>query len=120
MRGKHLIGDFYDCAGSSLLHEAPALRDLVENAVRASGLTLLGGYFHQFAPVGVTGTVVLAESHVAIHTWPESGYVTLDVFVCNYTADNTDKALRVFREIRAALAPGRTEEQFVDRGHDPR
>ena len=47
----------------------------------------------------MTGTVLLAESHLAIHTWPEAGFVTVDVYVCNYTTDNTAKAERVFKAL---------------------
>ena len=46
-------------------------------------MTVVGDSFHQFEPQGVTGTVLLAESHLAIHTWPEQGFVTIDVYVCN-------------------------------------
>ena len=66
-----------------------ALRDLCVSAARDAGLTVVGERFFQFEPQGVTGTVLLAESHIAIHTWPEAGFVTVDVYVCNYTTDNT-------------------------------
>ena len=64
----------------------------------------------------MTGTVLLAESHLAIHTWPESGFVTLDVYVCNYTTDNTDKAKRVFDALERALRPARKRVQAIRRG----
>ena len=82
---------------------AESLRALCLAAVEASGLTIVGDSFYQFQPQGVTGTVLLAESHVAIHTWPEAGFVTVDVYVCNYTTDNTAKAERVFAALEAAL-----------------
>ena len=65
--------------------------DLIAGAA-GSGLTVVGESFYQFEPQGVTGTVLLAESHIAIHTWPEAGFVTVDVYVCNLTTDNTAKA----------------------------
>ena len=67
---------------------------------RDSGLTVVGDSFFQFEPQGVTGTVLLAESHLAIHTWPEAGFVTVDVYVCNLTTDNTAKAERLFARWR--------------------
>src|SRR6185436_283970 len=64
--------------------------------VAASGLTTMDATFHQFEGSGFTGTVVLAESHLAIHTWPERQGLTLDVYVCNFSADNSLKARRLF------------------------
>ena len=81
-----------------------------------SGLTVVGDSFHQFEPQGVTGTVLLAESHIAIHTWPEAGFVTVDVYVCNLQTDNTAKAEHVFRALEAALKPQRTRFQAIHRG----
>ncbi len=60
--------------------------------------------------------MLLAESHIAIHTWPESGFVTVDVYVCNFTTDNTAKAEHVFRDLTAALRPSRTRYQAIHRG----
>jgi len=77
---------------------------------------VVGERFFQFEPQGVTGTVLLAESHIAIHTWPEAGFVTVDVYVCNLTTDNTAKAEQVFRTIQAVLRPARTRFQAIHRG----
>ncbi len=65
---------------------------------------------------GVTGTVVLAESHLAIHTWPETGDVTLDVYVCNFSRDNSDRAQAVYDNIIAALDPSDIVAHRVTRG----
>jgi len=89
---------------------------MCRQAVDESGLTIVGDSFFQFEPQGVTGTVLLAESHLAIHTWPESGFVTVDVYVCNYTTDNTAKAERVFAALEAALKPSYTRFQAIQRG----
>ena len=77
---------------------------------------IVGDRFFQFKPQGVTGTVLLAESHLAIHTWPEAGFVAVDVYVCNYTTDNSDKADRVFRALQAVLKPQRSRFQAIRRG----
>ena len=117
MDGIHLLGEWYDCpADTPALTKAPALRDLCVNAARNARLTVVGERFHQFEPQGVTGTVLLAESHIAIHTWPEAGFVTVDVYVCNFTTDNTAKAELVFRVIQEALKPARTRFQAIRRG----
>ena len=93
----HLMGNLHTCrAERTLLEQAEVLRQLCVSLVQATGLTVVGDYFHQFPSGGVTGTIVLAESHVALHTWPEDDYVTLDVFVCNLHQDNRDKAQRLF------------------------
>jgi S-adenosylmethionine decarboxylase len=117
MYGIHLLGEWYGCpANEPLLTQADALRALCRRVVEDAGLTIVGDRFHQFEPQGVTGTVLLAESHLAIHTWPESGFVTLDVYVCNYTSDNTLKAERVFKALEAALKPARKRVQTIRRG----
>lgn len=117
MDGIHLLGEWYGCpAHTPELTRADALRALCVSAARATGLTVVGDAFHQFEPQGVTGTVLLAESHLAIHTWPEFGFVTVDVYVCNLATDNSDKAKQLFRTLETALRPARTKFQAIVRG----
>ena len=117
MDGIHLLGEWYGCpADLPEMNRADALRRRCIEAVERSGLTIVGERFHQFEPQGVTGTVLLAESHIAIHTWPEAGFVTVDVYVCNLTTDNTAKAEQVFATLAAALQPARTHFQAIRRG----
>ena len=117
MDGIHLLGEWYDCpADTPEFTQAGPLRSLCVNAARDSGLTVVGDSFYQFEPQGVTGTVLLAESHLAIHTWPEHGFVTVDVYVCNLATDNSEKAQRLFRALEAALKPQRTKFQAILRG----
>jgi spermidine synthase len=86
----YLTADCFECEGSSALFlDAQILRDRVTAITQTSGLTIVGEKFFPFSnadgsPAGVTGTLLLAESHVAIHTWPERRAVTLDVYVCNF------------------------------------
>ena len=94
-----------------------ALRGLCLGAVRDAALLPVGELFHTFpAPGGVTGVVLLAESHLAVHTWPELGAVTLDVYVCNYGADNTHKAHALIDMLQAAFGPAQAERQSIERG----
>ncbi len=79
--GKHCILELYDCDRSRLDDEA-FLRDAITTAAKRAGATLLHLVTHRFDPQGVTGLALLAESHISIHTWPESGYAAVDVFTC--------------------------------------
>ena len=63
----------------------------------------------------MTGVVVLAESHLSIHTWPESGYVTLDVYVCNYSTNNRPKAQKLFEDLQTAFNPNDPHLHRVER-----
>ena len=124
MKGLHIIADLYNCQKSELLVSSQQLRDLCVNACRDSGLTVLGEHFYQFdgadgtQPGGSTGAVVLAESHLAIHTWPERDGATLDVYVCNFTSDNTGKAEEVYSKLVKALKPADVLVERVQRGRD--
>ena len=100
MIGLHLIGDLTGCrCDPQLLLDGERFRAKCLDMVAASGLTTMDATFHQFEGSGFTGTVVLAESHLAIHTWPERQGLTLDVYVCNYSADNSAKARKLFEQL---------------------
>lgn len=115
--GLHLLGDLHDCAcAAAVMQDPEGLIMACRQAVQAAGLTPVGEAFHHFAPEGgVTGVIILAESHVALHTWPEERYVTLDVFVCNYSADNRPKADMLFAQLIALFAPQHQAIQRVER-----
>lgn len=117
MHGIHLTAELHDCGVPALLVEPAALRALCVHAVAQAGLTPVGELFHHFAPRGgITGVVLLAESHLAVHTWPELGAVTLDVYVCNLGADNSERALALMGALEAAFAPAQVEHHRVLRG----
>ena len=117
----HLMGNLHACAAKrGLLEDASTLRQHCMALVLASGLTAVGDYFYQFDPQGgitggVTGAVILAESHLAVHTWPESDYVTLDVFVCNMQCDNRAKAQQLFNALVASFQSGDPRIYSIDR-----
>jgi S-adenosylmethionine decarboxylase proenzyme len=129
MRGLHLTADLRGCAAASAVMTAPAaLRSLCLDAVGAAGLTPVGELFHRFAPgaggdgpapSGITGVVLLAESHLAVHTWPELGAATLDVYVCNLGADNSARAELLLAALIAAFAPASVERHALERGAEP-
>lgn len=121
MRGLHLIAELHDCrCAPSLLADAEALRALCLDVCAVPGLTPVGQVFYQFgsreAPAGATGAVVLAESHLAVHTWPEMAAVTLDLYVCNFSQDNSAAARAAFARLLAAFAPAGTVQRALERG----
>ena len=124
MKGLHIIADLYNCQKGELLVSSGKLRELCVNTCREAGLTVLGDHFYQFDGIdgtqqgGSTGAVVLAESHLAIHTWPERDGATLDVYVCNYTSDNTGKAEAVYKALVKALKPADVLVERIQRGRD--
>ena len=120
MQGLHLTADLSGCAsGHPLLCDVQALRASCLAAVAAAGLRAVDDLFHAFpAPGGVTGVVLLAESHLAVHTWPELRAVTLDVYVCNLRDDNSARAEALLSALEAAFAAARSERHQVHRGVD--
>ena len=94
--GKHCILELYQCDAAKLDDEA-FLRTAITAAAKRAGATLLNLITHRFEPQGVTGLALLAESHISIHTWPESGYAAVDVFTCG---DHTmpEKACQVLAD----------------------
>ncbi|MBX3622563.1 MAG: adenosylmethionine decarboxylase [Rhizobacter sp.] len=122
MHGLHLTADLRDCPPAApALTDPHALRALCLAAVGEAGLQPVGELFHTFPggdrhAGGVTGVVLLAESHLAVHTWPEMAAVTLDVYVCNFGADNTHKAHALLDRLLAAFAPGSVERHSLQRG----
>ncbi len=126
MQGLHLTADLRGCpAGRSVMLDPAALREVCLAAVRGAGLAPVGELFHRFAPaagvdpqvpVGITGVVLLAESHLAVHTWPEIAAVTLDVYVCNLGSDNSAKAQALLDALLAAFEPQAVERHALQRG----
>ena len=84
--GRHLLTEFYGC-GHDILNDVGNIKSLMEKAALVSGATIVDSVFHRFNPHGVSGVVVIAESHLSIHTWPEYSYAAVDVFTCGNTVD---------------------------------
>ena len=84
--GKHILAEYFECECTYLDSEA-AIRNLMLEAASRSGATIVGNIFHHFSPQGVSGVVVIAESHLAIHTWPEFRYASVDLFTCGTRVD---------------------------------
>lgn len=121
MKGLHLTADLSGVdAALPAMTDPVVLAALCRSAVAASGLSGVAELFHRFAPheaqSGITGVVLLAESHVAVHTWPELGAATLDVYVCNFAGDNSAKAEVLMERLCSAFAPAAASRQRLHRG----
>jgi S-adenosylmethionine decarboxylase proenzyme len=109
-RGRHLLIEFRGC-DDPVLNDASALRVLMERAARAARARIVQSVFHTFSPQGVTGVVVVEESHFSIHTWPEHGYVAVDVYTCGEC--EPERARDV---LAAGLAADSSEWMLIERG----
>ena len=96
-----------------MLATVEPMREILCKAAAAGGATVLHEHFHQFAPCGVTGFLLLAESHISVHTWVEEGFAAVDIFTCGPM--NTDRVLEVIRE---GLKPSRATVRRMVRGGD--
>jgi S-adenosylmethionine decarboxylase len=115
--GLHLLGEWFGCDGrQALLSDAPHLQRLCLLASRMAGLSIMGYLFHQCVPTGVTGTILLSESHLAIHTWPDERSAILDVFVGSNALNNRTKAQAVYGYVRDELLPNKENFLQVDGG----
>ena len=108
---RHTLLELHGC-DAALLNAPGDLKKLLLEAVRRGHGTIVTDVFHTFSPHGVSGVVVIAESHVAVHTWPEHGYAAVDIFSCGATLDHA--AIRDW--IRAGLRAGRVESRELTRG----
>ena len=122
MQGLHLTADLNGCRCDGIwLTDAAFLLAQSVQAVQMAGLQAVGELAHTFesnevGPGGVTATVLLAESHLCIHTWPELQAVTVDVYVCNFGADHSTKAHRLMELMVAHFSPVHEDRQSLSRG----
>ncbi|WP_268125510.1 polyamine aminopropyltransferase [Roseivirga pacifica] len=84
--GRHIIVEYYDCS-PEILNDVVNIEKSMINAAEEAGATIINSTFHHFSPYGVSGVVVIQESHLAIHTWPEYGYASVDLFTCGDTVN---------------------------------
>lgn len=115
--GLHVMGDLYDVqCEERFLVDSDLLTRHCLRLVEEAGLSTVGHYFHQFDGAGgVTGMIVLAESHMSIHTWPEKKYVTVDVYVCSFSQDNRPRARQLYQSLLDTFQPERESSHSVER-----
>jgi S-adenosylmethionine decarboxylase proenzyme len=110
--GQHLLVEYYNC-NQQTLDDVAGIEKHMNDAALACGATIVNSTFHRFEPWGVSGVVVIAESHLAIHTWPEYGYASVDLYTCG--EDIQPDAAYEF--LKNALQAEITETQFLKRGN---
>jgi S-adenosylmethionine decarboxylase len=122
MHGLHLMADLHDCrCDTRWLVDAQALGTLCLEAVAASGLRAVGQLFHAFPATsrglgGVTATVLLAESHLCVHTWPELCGATLDIYVCNVSSNHSTAARALMARLITHFDSAHVDNHAVTRG----
>ncbi|MGE5580116.1 MAG: adenosylmethionine decarboxylase [Bacillota bacterium] len=84
--GRHVLAEVFGCE-FRILNDLDRIREILVSAALTAGAEVRETAFHRFSPQGVSGVVVISESHIAIHTWPELGYAALDVFTCGERVD---------------------------------
>lgn len=109
--GVHLVADLRGVSASKI-SKLPLMKEIMESAVKSGGLTKIRSHYHQFSPTGVSGVILLAESHLSFHTWPEYGFVALDIFTCG----PTENAEAAFEYIIDKLSPVSVEYKKIERG----
>jgi len=124
MKGLHLTADLYRCrCEAAWLTDAAMLGPWCLEAVHAAGLQAVGQLFHTFPATdrgrgGVTATVLLAESHLCLHTWPEQKGVTCDVYVSNLGGEHSARARGLMDALVHRFQPEWTEQRSLDRGEE--
>lgn len=109
--GKHTFLDLYEC-DKAILNNIKELENLMLEAAQMANATIIKAHFHQFSPQGISGSVIIAESHFNIHSWPEYAYAAVDLFTCG---DTIDEALAT-RFLVSKLESKRHEVKTILRG----
>lgn len=108
--GHHILVDLYGCPAEKL-EKLDVVKKLLWNVVKESDFNALGDSWHQFQPFGVTGIILLAESHISIHTWPENNSAAVDIFSCS----GTEKAEKAFKTLLKMFTPKKHVVKEVQR-----
>ncbi|MBW1917105.1 MAG: adenosylmethionine decarboxylase [Deltaproteobacteria bacterium] len=110
--GYHLMLELYGC-DMEKINSHRFLHRAVKTAVKNVGLTNLGSRYHRFQPQGVTGFTLLAQSHISLHTWPEYGYLVLDIFTCG----DESQANQLEHHLLKRLGPCEVKRRVVRKGY---
>lgn len=108
--GRHLVADFHGCTAD--LNDPRLVMETLEQACQVARATIVERSGHHFSPYGVTAVVVIAESHLAVHTWPEHRYAAVDLFTCGTSVDTW----KAFEYVKKALGASRVEVREIPRG----
>lgn len=120
--GRHILAEFYNC-NSNVLNNVELIEKSMKDAAVECGATVIESKFHMFSPYGVSGVVIISESHLAIHTWPEFGYAAVDLFTCGdecdplvayeYLKENFSAGKAIYTELKRGLLDPHTDEVMV-------
>lgn len=113
--GQHLILELYGCSQKAL-SSVSGVQDVMLKAARAADATIIDSIFHLFKPHGVSGVVVIAESHFAIHTWPEHRYASVDLYTCG----STTRPWEAFKTVKKLFKATHFSVMKMERGLLPR
>lgn len=113
MNGLHIIANLKNCVFD--FAEEAILLNFCKIACIEHGLTVVGESSYIFQPQGFTFSILLAESHLCMHTWPENNAVALDIYTCNHSCDNNEKTKAIFNDITRLLQPQIIEVQYLNR-----
>ncbi|HOJ49383.1 MAG TPA: adenosylmethionine decarboxylase [Spirochaetota bacterium] len=111
--GTHLIAEFYGCDARKI-SKVSYVKEAMEEAALKANATIVQSTFHQFNPYGVSGVVIIAESHLSIHSWPEYGYASIDVYTCG---DHVDPWITL-RHLEKSFGASDIEVMELPRGRE--
>ncbi len=98
--GRHILAEVHGC-DTGILNDHAAVEEIMVSAALKAGAEVREVAFHKFSPQGVSGVVVISESHLAVHTWPEHGYAAVDVFTCGDSVNPWDACNYIVEQFRA-------------------
>lgn len=120
--GRHILAEFYNC-NSNVLNNVELIEQAMTDAAVECGATVVEKKFHMFSPYGVSGVVIISESHLAIHTWPEFGYAAVDLFTCGdscdpmvayeYLKEKLNSTKGIYTELKRGILDPKTDEVMV-------
>lgn len=99
--GRHVLLEAYGC-DVSVLNDTRIIREILTEAALLADAHIVGTAFHQFNPHGVSGVIIIAESHLSIHTWPEYGYAAIDIFTCGEDLKCDVACKHIISELKAS------------------
>ncbi|MDX2247024.1 MAG: adenosylmethionine decarboxylase [Bacteroidia bacterium] len=109
--GKHILVDYRDCSAERL-DDVVWVEEIMREAARKANATIIQSSFHHFSPQGISGVIIIQESHLTIHIWPEFRYVAVDIFTCGEKMNPWE----AHQHLEKALEAGYSEIRDIPRG----
>ncbi|MGC9123135.1 MAG: adenosylmethionine decarboxylase [Thermoplasmata archaeon] len=109
--GIHIIADFYGVDGNTIAY-VESMKPIFEESVKYAKLTKISSDYYQFRPRGCSGIILLAESHISFHTWPEHGLITLDIYTCG----DPNQAFIALDYFQKTFKPTKISQIVIERG----